>query len=69
MRSSLKVSEQDIFFFVFCRSRLTVAQISFIRQHKFFFREINFYLELKKSFHKKIDKKLKLRLLKHFNVD
>ena len=62
MNTIITISEKDIFYYVFCKWRLTGAQISFIKQHNIFIKEIKFYLELKKSFHKKIDEGIRLRL-------
>lgn len=58
----MKITERDIFNFVFFRDNLSAEKVNYLKNSKNFIQEIDFYLSLKKSFDEELSEVVKQRI-------
>lgn len=64
----MKITERDIFNFVFFKENLTVEKMEYLKHSKEFVEEIDFYLSLKQSFDVELNDDIKQRIANKISV-
>lgn len=64
----MKITERDIFNFVFFRDNLSVEKVNYLKNSKNFIEEIDFYLSLKQSFDEELSEDVKQKIAEKISI-